>query len=175
MVRKDEINEHDPGGSLSIAALLAQLSAHDEGGEDMNRRRFFGALTLAPIVAVTPAMGAIPKPGGRRISVVQGDPGERLYAECCADGRPITVFRDGIEEEWTETADEAEGFVDRAVITEEGNFAINCVRGEVIIERVYGDVRIEIGEPRTGASDVACKRDGTRWTRLPRSRRRRAA
>ena len=114
----------------------------------MDRRSFLRgsaiAVTGVPAVAA-PAVAAVLKPGGRRISIVRGDPGERLYSEACGDGKRVTVFLDGVEQKWCETADESDGFVDRIVETPGGNMAFNWAAGEVLKERVYGDVRIVIG------------------------------
>lgn len=109
----------------------------------MDRRSFLrgsaAAVVSAPVAAV-----AVKKVGGRRVSTIKGDPGERLYAEACGDGKTVKVFLDGVEQKWVETADEAEGFVDRVVETPEDNMAINLAAGELLKERVYGDVRIVI-------------------------------
>lgn len=113
----------------------------------MDRRSFlFGsavAVAGAPVVTAASPI-AVRKIGGRRVSCVPGDPGERLYSQACGDGKTVKVFLDGAEQKWAETADESEGFVDRIVETPKGNVAINHVTGEILKERVYGDVRIVI-------------------------------
>src|SRR5690606_27382111 len=113
----------------------------------MDRRSFLRGSAVAvagvPVVAAASCI-AVRKLGGRRVSCVQGDPGERLYSQACGDGKTVKVFLDGVEQKWAETADEAEGFVDRIVETPQGNIAINRATGEILKERVYGDVRIVI-------------------------------
>jgi hypothetical protein len=98
-----------------------------------------------------------------RISSVKGDPGERLYAECCGDGRKITVLFDGVEQPLAETADEIMGTVTRAVKTPGGNMAVNHATGEILKETVHGDVKIVIGEPDNAHSRLV----GGRFTRFP--------
>lgn len=105
----------------------------------MDRRSFLCGSAVA--VAGAPVVRKI---GGRRVSCVPGDPGELLYSQACGDGKTVKVFLDGVEQKWAETADEAEGFVDRIVETPQGNMAINRVTGEILKERVYGDVRVVI-------------------------------
>ena len=113
----------------------------------MDRRAFLGgtAVAVAGVAAIAAEpVAAVRKAGGRRVSCVKGDPGERLYAQACGDGKTVKVLLDGVEQQWAETADESLGFVERIVETPEGNMAINQARGEVLMERVYGDVRIVI-------------------------------
>lgn len=108
----------------------------------MKRRDLFraGAAIAIAGTAGLPVMAA----GGRRVSIVKGDPGERLYAEACGDGKSVRVFLDGVEQRHAETADEAEGFVDRCVTTAEGNIAWNRRTGEILKERAHGRVEIVI-------------------------------
>ncbi|MBK3745291.1 hypothetical protein G3A39_39600 [Paraburkholderia aspalathi] len=113
----------------------------------MDRRSFFkgaaAAVVSAPI-AITASI-AVAKAGGRRISSVSGDPGERLYTQLCGDGKIIKAYLNGAEQTLCVTADEAEGMIYRVVSTPGGNIAINHVTGEIMHETVYGDVRIVIG------------------------------
>lgn len=108
----------------------------------MKRRDLFRAGAVVAIAGATsmPVIAA----GGRRVSVVKGDPGERLYGEACGDGKSVRVFLDGVEQRHAETADEVEGFVDRCVTTAEGNIAWNRRTGEILKERVHGRVEIVI-------------------------------
>lgn len=111
----------------------------------MDRRSFLrgSAIAVAGIPAVAAASPiAVRKEGGRRISSVTGDPGHRLYCMARGDGQTVKVYLDGVEQKWAETADEAEGFVDRVVETPAGNMAHDG--RDLLKERVYGDVRIEI-------------------------------
>lgn len=105
----------------------------------MNRRRFFGAAAVAVI-----APNALAISPGRRVSIVKGDPGERLYGCICADGGRVRVLLDGIEQPRALTADESLGFVDRLITSPGGNVAFNRATGELLEERVYGQVKIEV-------------------------------
>ena len=62
----------------------------------MKRRDLFRAGAVVAIAGATglPVIAA----GGRRVSVVKGDPGERLYGEACGDGKSVRVFLDGVEQ-----------------------------------------------------------------------------
>lgn len=131
----------------------------------MNRRAFFGAAALVPLAIPAAASGAVFKKGGKRISTVPGDPGERLYGECCGDGRRISVYLDGIEQPMAETADEAEGFVTRVVVTENGSIAVNRVTNGIVRETVYGDVRIEISDAIGGGRRINYK-SGHSWATM---------
>lgn len=93
---------------------------------------------------VGPHPDAVRKPDGRRVSVIKGDPGERLYAELCGDNKVAHVFLNGVEQKHCMTADEREGLVVRTVITPNGNVAINWANEEILYETVFGDVRLEI-------------------------------
>lgn len=111
----------------------------------MDRRAFLrgSAVAVAGIPAVAaPSPTAVRNADGRRVSCVQGDPGYRLYCMARGDRQTVKVFLDGVEQKWAETADEVEGFIDRAVATPNGNLAHDG--HEILKERVYGDVRIVI-------------------------------
>lgn len=111
----------------------------------MNRRSLFAAVIAAPAMMASRA-----KAGGRvsrdRISTEKGDPGERRYAELSGDGKRVRVFLDGVEQKDAVTADPGLGIVKRAVVTENGNIAINKATGEIFYETVSGDVRVEVFE-----------------------------
>lgn len=81
-----------------------------------------------------------------RVSVVKGDPGERAYAECCADRRKITVYLNGQEQDRVITADAA-GTLTRISMSPNGNILVNFATNEIIEETVTGQVVIVIGEP----------------------------
>lgn len=121
----------------------------------MNRRALLTAgagAAVASIVPVAPGKNLVHSkvdmipgnPGGRRISIVKGDPGELFYAECCADDRKVKVLLDGVEQKWCITADERTGMVLRCIETEKGNLAFNAATEEILEEIVYGNVVIEI-------------------------------
>lgn len=114
----------------------------------MDRRSFFKGALAAGVVApvINSAQAGTPDPvrHDRRVSCLMGDPGERLYAELCGDGKKITVYLDGIEQKYAVTADEVEGMVYRPIMTPEGNLAINRATGDIPHETVYGRVQIVV-------------------------------
>lgn len=112
----------------------------------VSRRSFLGALALAPVAAPSVSSFAKGVPEGRRVSTIPGDLGERLFAECRGDGRIINVFLDGVEQMDVITADEALGMIRRTVRSEAGNMAIDA-KGNLLLEDVYGNVRLDISEP----------------------------
>lgn len=73
-----------------------------------------------------------------------GDPGEQLYAQACGDGKKCLVYLNGKIEKNAVTADETLGMIRRAVTSENGNIAFNRTTSEILMEDVYGDVRIVI-------------------------------
>lgn len=113
----------------------------------MKRRGFFGVLAggvAAGTYSVALGIETVAPRVGRRVSCVKGDPGERLYGEACADEKTVTVFLDGVEQRDALTADEAEGFVDRNIISPGGRVAFNPATREILHERVFGRVEIRI-------------------------------
>lgn len=107
----------------------------------MNRRQLFGGAVAAPVLL---SAAAQPPPSPDRVSCEKGDPGERRYAELCGDRKGVRVYRDGVVETEAVMADPGLGLVKRAVVTENGNIAINRSTGEVLYETVRGVVRLEI-------------------------------
>ena len=72
-----------------------------------------------------------------RITVVNGDPGERVFPE----REVINVYLNGKEVEWCFTADDERGEVVAAVMDKDGR---PCTESnEVMRETLYGEVRIE--------------------------------
>lgn len=110
----------------------------------MNRRSFFRAAGIAPIILATVHVNGIACEF-RRISCVTGDPGERAYGILCARGLQPTVWLDGVEQKLAETADIDLGMVMRAVDAGGGNIAYNKMTGDVLRETVYGRVEITVG------------------------------
>lgn len=110
----------------------------------MNRRSFLSAAAIAPAVAAVPVSAGVIKPGGRRLSTESGDPGYLAWAETKSDGQTVHVYLDGESQKDAVTADETLGMVKRTRRTAKGNLMIDPVRDEIMMEMVYGDVRIEI-------------------------------
>ncbi len=82
--------------------------------------------------------------GGRRISTVKGDPGERFYGELRGAGKRPVIYLDGVEQTAVVTADEDLGMVRRHVSAGGKQLAYNDATGEFIFEDVFGHVRIGI-------------------------------
>lgn len=125
----------------------------------MNKVTRRGALTIASFVpfgtaAVWHAKAAVdgqeraghnpPKlPGpGIRVSNVEGDVGERLYAELMADGKKIEVYLDDVEQPYCVTADEQRGYVVRFAMAKDGGPLVSDNR--ILMETLFGHVRVVI-------------------------------
>lgn len=79
-----------------------------------------------------------------RLSADENDPG---YAAWIAipNKYDVTVFLDGVEQRHVVTADDMEGTVYKAVPDAEGNVQVSPTNsGEIWMETVMGDVRIEV-------------------------------
>lgn len=112
----------------------------------MNRRKFFGlgfvAAAMSPTAALEAAHAATAGPVGR-VSVVEGEPGYREYCIARGDGKTVRAILDGVNITDADAADAIEGWVRRCVRTPKGNIAHDG-RGNILMEVVYGAVRIEI-------------------------------
>jgi hypothetical protein len=112
----------------------------------VNRRSFFGVAAFTPVSTV--ALGYAPASASRinpaRISTVTGDPGEVTLGVLRSEGLWPRVTLDGIEHPYIETADAQAGYIVRAVTGPSGNLAVNPATNEIIREKLYGRVKIEL-------------------------------
>lgn len=77
-----------------------------------------------------------------RVSCERGDPGEKHYAMLCADGEKVKITLDGIEQIFCLTADSANGWIKKFVVSPGGRMAFNPATQEPLTEVVHGDVQI---------------------------------
>lgn len=81
-----------------------------------------------------------------RVSIIKDDVGYKNYSVAKANGKTVHVFLDGIEEDCV-TADEENGFIERAVTDDAGNLVLDEMKENIVREIVKGVVRIEIRMP----------------------------
>ena len=79
-----------------------------------------------------------------RVSIVDGEPGYTQYTNARKNNQIVTVTLDGKPQPTATAADAAKGWVRRAVINIDGDFATDG--DEFLYEVVRGDVIIEVGE-----------------------------
>jgi hypothetical protein len=113
----------------------------------MNRRSFFrGAVALPTLLAGAATMPAVASNTRiTRVSMDRSDAvGHRNYCMCVGDRKTVKVYLDGEYQKYATAADSVEGWVKRLVTTPGGNIAHD--RHEVLVETVYGNVAIVIGD-----------------------------
>ncbi len=87
-----------------------------------------------------------------RISSESDNPGYRTFCEKRSEGLEPMIHLDGVEQQLVVTADDVEGFVERVVLTENGDVAHD---GEKILrEIVYG--KVSIGFERCASTPLGC-------------------
>lgn len=115
----------------------------------MDRRNFLRGAAVLPLVPfAAPAIAAIPVPGRiTRISCERGDPGEAAYGIACAEGKNIEVLLDGVAQKCV-TADSAEGWVKRPLMSPSGKIAVNLAGGTIVYEVAHGHVEIIVADKK---------------------------
>jgi hypothetical protein len=109
----------------------------------MNRRSLLGLALLAPSLNL-PTAGSY----FRRLSTIEGDPGEAAVKLLHSNGIWPRVLLNGEHEEWAVTVDVGQGMVKRAMQDAEGH---PIVDGDAVrLETVFGRVEIDFGTSRIG-------------------------
>jgi hypothetical protein len=109
----------------------------------MKRRGLFALLGAVPLLGlVTPARAT-------RYSCLEDDPGYAAWRRLIREGSNVRVFFDGREIDVI-TADSREGWVLVYRTDDEGKPLLNEAKDEILKERIYGHVRIEIARDRNG-------------------------
>ncbi|WP_425087782.1 hypothetical protein [Stappia sp.] len=80
-----------------------------------------------------------------RVSSDKNDPGYAAYAQLRARGKTVTVFLDGVEVDKCDMADDEEGMVSYAVLTDDGKLQLDpCNPDQILTERAHGVVEIVV-------------------------------
>jgi hypothetical protein len=134
----------------------------------MDRRNFLrGAAALPLVPFAAPAIAAIPVPSRiTRISCEAGDPGEAAYGIICGDGKSVKVLLDGVKQKCV-TADSAEGWVKRPLMSPSGNIAVNLANSTIVYETAHGRVEIIVQDKHSSDYTVWNRDDGGSVRRVP--------
>ena len=118
----------------------------------MNTRRgFFRFLALAPAglpAAIASAKAAKLPTVYTRLSSDQTDPGYLPYLKLIADYDYPIIYLDGVEQNDVTTVDAMEGWVRRAIKTDNNHYVIDHIKNVVMEEVVYGNITISYGLPK---------------------------
>lgn len=111
----------------------------------MDRRSFLKGSAVA-LASASVASGALASglPNGIRASTSKDDPGYTTWVNAKRDGKEVRAYLNGYYERGAMTADENLGLIVRGVRDDDGYPVIDCSRDEIVMETLYGDVRIVI-------------------------------
>lgn len=132
-----------PSSAVGVAAVMAGGAAAAESATG-------GSLSILSMPNGDPNPAKDGPLLFQRISATPGDPGERAYSILRGDGWSPRIFLDGVEQKDAVMADPVEGVVERCIATPEGNYAFNDVTGEVLHEKIRGDVVVVLERGKGG-------------------------